>query len=89
MKLVILLMLEWIWVLIEVVEKISVIIELVDVLVVVGVFVDCDIMFEVVFKCEVECIIGIGYGLVILYGKSDGCGEFVIVVGKLSNLVDF
>lgn len=89
MKLATLLTPERIRVPIEASEKTGVITELVNVLAEAGALADRESTLEAVLKREAERTTGIGYGLAIPHGKSDGCGELVIAAGKPSNPVDF
>lgn len=89
MKLATLLTPERIRVPIEASEKTGVITELVDVLAEAGALADRESTLEAVLKREAERTTGIGYGLAIPHGKSDGCDELVIAAGKPSQPVDF
>lgn len=89
MKLATLLTPERIRVPIEAAEKTGVITELVDVLAEAGALADRESTLEAVLKREAERTTGIGYGLAIPHGKSDGCDELVIAAGKPSQPVDF
>jgi len=70
-------------------DKTSVITELVDVLHETGGLSDRDAALEAVLKRETERTTGIGYGLAIPHGKSDGCKELVIAAGKPAEPIDF
>jgi fructose-specific phosphotransferase system IIA component len=89
MKLATLLTPERIRVPIEASEKTGVITELVDVLAEAGALGDRESTLDAVLKREAERTTGIGYGLAIPHGKSDGCNELVIAAGKPSQPVDF
>ena len=70
-------------------DKVGLITELVDVLDRTGGLVDRDAALEAVLKRESERTTGIGYGLAIPHGKSDGCRELVMAAGKPAQPVDF
>ena len=70
-------------------EKHEVITELVDLLAETGGLVDRDLALEAVLKRETERTTGIGYGLAIPHGKSEGCKNLVMVAGKPAQPVDF
>jgi len=70
-------------------DKVGVITELVDVLAQSGGLVNRDAALEAVLKREGERTTGIGYGLAIPHGKSDGCRSLVIAAGKPASPVDF
>lgn len=70
-------------------EKTGVITELIDLLAATGGLVDRDAALEAVLKREGERTTGIGYGLAIPHGKSDGCKNLVIAAGKPAKPVDF
>ena len=70
-------------------EKREVITELVDVLAETGGLVDRDLALDAVLKREAERTTGIGYGLAIPHGKSEGCRDLVMVAGKPAQPVDF
>ncbi|MBN2446921.1 MAG: PTS sugar transporter subunit IIA [Phycisphaerae bacterium] len=70
-------------------EKIGVITELIDVLAQTNGLIDRDIALEAVLKREAERTTGIGYGLAIPHGKSDGCKSLVMAAGKPRDPVDF
>ena len=69
-------------------DKTGLITELVDVLDATGGLVDRDAALEAVLKRESERTTGIGYGLAIPHGKSDGCRELVMAAGKPAQPVD-
>ncbi len=70
-------------------DKQAVITELIDVLAQTGGLVDRDVALEAVLKRESERTTGIGYGLAIPHGKSDGCRQLVVAAGKPGDPVDF
>ena len=70
-------------------DKNDVITQLIDVLNETGGLRDRDIALEAVLKREAERTTGIGYGLAIPHGKSDGCSKLVIAAGKPGKPVDF
>ena len=70
-------------------DKIGVISQLIDLLAATGGLVDRDAALEAVLKREAERTTGIGYGLAIPHGKSDGCERLVIAAGKPAEPVDF
>lgn len=70
-------------------DKIAVITQLVDMLAETGGLVDRDAALEAVLKRENERTTGIGYGLAIPHGKSDGCRELVMAAAKPAKPVDF
>ena len=70
-------------------DKVGVTTELVDVLAQSGGLVNRDAALEAVLKREGERTTGIGYGLAIPHGKSDGCRSLVIAAGKPAAPVDF
>jgi fructose-specific phosphotransferase system IIA component len=70
-------------------DKNGVITQLIDVLDQTGGLRDRDIALEAVLKREAERTTGIGYGLAIPHGKSDGCSKLVIAAGKPAKPVDF
>ena len=71
------------------VEKTDVITELIDVLAATGGLADRDAALQAVLKREAERTTGIGYGLAIPHGKSDGCKKLVMAAGKPAEPVDF
>lgn len=70
-------------------EKTDVITELIDVLAATGGLADRDAALQAVLKREAERTTGIGYGLAIPHGKSDGCKKLVMAAGKPAQPVDF
>jgi mannitol/fructose-specific phosphotransferase system IIA component (Ntr-type) len=70
-------------------DKLGVISQLVDLLAGTGGLLDRDAALEAVLKREAERTTGIGYGLAIPHGKSDGCERLVIAAGKPAAPVDF
>ncbi len=70
-------------------DKTGVITELVDLLAETGMLRDRDAALDAVLKRESERTTGIGYGLAIPHGKSDGCDHLVMAAGKPAAAVDF
>ena len=70
-------------------EKTEVITELIDLLAATGGLADRDAALQAVLKREAERTTGIGYGLAIPHGKSDGCKKLVMAAGKPAEPVDF
>jgi fructose-specific phosphotransferase system IIA component len=70
-------------------EKTDVITELIDMLAATGGLADRDAALQAVLKREAERTTGIGYGLAIPHGKSDGCKKLVMAAGKPAEPVDF
>lgn len=70
-------------------EKTGVITELIDLLAETGGLTDRDAALEAVLKRESERTTGIGYGLAIPHGKSEGCDGLVMAAGKPAQPVDF
>ena len=70
-------------------EKQDVITELVDVLAETSGLVNRDAALDAVLKRESERTTGIGYGLAIPHGKSDGCKKLVMAAGKPAQPIDF
>lgn len=70
-------------------EKQAVITELIDLLAEKGDLADRDAALEAVLKRESERTTGIGYGLAIPHGKSNGCRQLVMAAGKPGQPVDF
>ena len=70
-------------------EKHAVITELVELLAETGGLVDRKAALDAVLKREGERTTGIGYGLAIPHGKSDGCRKLVMAAGKPAEPVDF
>ncbi|MBU0638359.1 MAG: PTS sugar transporter subunit IIA [Planctomycetes bacterium] len=71
------------------INKTDAITELIDLLASTGGLVDRDAALEAVLKREGERTTGIGYGLAIPHGKSDGCTRLVMVAGKPARPIDF
>lgn len=70
-------------------DKTAVITELVDLLDQTGGLTRRDAALDAVLKREAERTTGIGYGLAIPHGKSDGCKSLVMAAGKPADPVDF
>ena len=70
-------------------EKIGIITELIDLLAERGALRNRDAVLEAVLKREAERTTGIGYGLAIPHGKSDGCTQLAVAAGKPATPVDF
>ncbi|MGD8450963.1 MAG: PTS sugar transporter subunit IIA [Phycisphaerae bacterium] len=70
-------------------DKTGVITELVDLLNATGGLTNRDLALDAVLKREAERTTGIGYGLAIPHGKSDGCKQLVIAAGKPAEPVEF
>ena len=70
-------------------DKTGVITELIDVLNETGGLAGRDLALDAVLKRESERTTGIGYGLAIPHGKTDGCKKLVIAAGKPAEPVDF
>lgn len=70
-------------------DKIGVITQLIDLLGATGGLSDRNAVLDAVLKREAERTTGIGYGLAIPHGKSDGCERLVIAAGKPAEPVDF
>lgn len=70
-------------------DKTGVITQLIDVLSETGALLDRDAALDAVLKREAERTTGIGYGLAIPHGKSDGCDRLVMAAGKPAQPVDF
>ena len=70
-------------------DKTGVITELVNLLDKTGGLVNREVALDAVLKREAERTTGIGYGLAIPHGKSDGCKQLVIAIGKPAEPVDF
>lgn len=70
-------------------DKIGVITQLIDLLGATGGLSNRDAALEAVLKREGERTTGIGYGLAIPHGKSDGCDRLVMAAGKPAEPVDF
>ena len=63
--------------------------KLVGVLAETGALTDRDAALDAVLKRESERTTGIGYGLAIPHGKSDGCPQLAMAAGKPAEPVDF
>ncbi len=74
---------------IEAHDKHGVITELIDKLAATAGLTDRDAALQAVLKRESERTTGIGFGLAIPHGKSDGCENLVMAAGKPSAPVDF
>jgi mannitol/fructose-specific phosphotransferase system IIA component (Ntr-type) len=74
---------------IKAIEKRAVITELIDVLAETSGLVDRDAALDAVLRREAERTTGIGYGLAIPHGKSEGCNKLVMAAGKPAEPVDF
>ena len=70
-------------------DKTAAITELVDVLSDTDGLIDRDVVLEAVLKREAERSTGIGYGLAIPHGKSDGCKKLVMAAGQPAEPIDF
>ncbi|MEW6253226.1 MAG: PTS sugar transporter subunit IIA [Planctomycetota bacterium] len=71
------------------VDKVGVITELIDLLNAGGALGNRDAALDAVLKREAERTTGIGYGLAIPHGKSNGCERLAIAAGKPASPVDF
>jgi len=74
---------------IQATDKMGVITELIDLLTKSGALQNRDAALEAVMKRENERTTGIGYGLAIPHGKSEGCERLVMAAGKPAQPVDF
>lgn len=70
-------------------EKRAAITELVDLLASTGGLTNRDAALEAVLKREAERTTGIGYGLAIPHGKSDGCRSLVMAAGRPAQPIEF
>ena len=70
-------------------DKTGVITGLIDLLAARGALLDRDAALDAVLKREAERTTGIGYGLAIPHGKSDGCDRLIMAAGKPAQPVDF
>jgi mannitol/fructose-specific phosphotransferase system IIA component (Ntr-type) len=70
-------------------DKIAAITELIDLLGQTGGLSNRELALAAVLKREAERTTGIGYGLAIPHGKSDGCKQLVMAAGKPAAPVDF
>jgi fructose-specific phosphotransferase system IIA component len=70
-------------------DKETVITNLIDLLDRCKALTDRKAALEAVLKREQERTTGIGYGLAIPHGKSDGCQKLVIAAGKPAEPIDF
>lgn len=73
----------------EAADKTGVITELIDLLADHDGLSDRQAALDAVLKRENERTTGIGYGLAIPHGKSNGCGNLVMAAGKPAQPVDF
>jgi mannitol/fructose-specific phosphotransferase system IIA component (Ntr-type) len=71
------------------VDKAGVITQLIELLSDAGVLRDHLAALDAVLKREAERTTGIGYGLAIPHGKTDGCDRLVMAAGKPAAPVDF
>ncbi|TWT45967.1 PTS system fructose-specific EIIABC component [Phycisphaerae bacterium RAS1] len=70
-------------------DKAALITELVDLLAATGALADRNVVLDAVLKREAERTTGIGYGLAIPHGKTDGARTLVMAAGKPAQPVDF
>lgn len=70
-------------------DKVAAITELIDVLAGQGALANRDVALDAVLKREAERTTGIGYGLAIPHGKSNGVQQLAIAAGKPAAPVDF
>lgn len=70
-------------------EKRAAITELIDLLAATGGLTNRDAALEAVLKREAERTTGIGYGLAIPHGKSDGCRSLVMAAGRPAQPIEF
>ncbi len=70
-------------------DKTAAITELIDVLAANDALSSRDAALESVLRREAERTTGIGYGLAIPHGKSDGCKQLVMAAGKPAAPIDF
>ncbi len=70
-------------------DKVGVISELIDLLAASGALLNRDAALDAVLKREAERTTGIGYGLAIPHGKSDGVEHLAMAAGKPAKPVDF
>lgn len=70
-------------------DKLGVITELIDMLAAEPGLIDRERALAAVLKRESERTTGIGYGLAIPHGKSDGCKQLAMVAGKPAKPIDF
>jgi mannitol/fructose-specific phosphotransferase system IIA component (Ntr-type) len=70
-------------------DKPALITELVDLLEETGALTNRAATLDAVLKREAERTTGIGYGLAIPHGKSDGCDRLVMAAGKPARPVEF
>ncbi|MGE3180892.1 MAG: PTS sugar transporter subunit IIA [Phycisphaerae bacterium] len=76
-------------VVLEATDKRAVITELIDLLAANEGLTDRNAALEAVLKRENERTTGIGYGLAIPHGKSNGCKNLVMAAGKPAQPIDF
>lgn len=74
---------------IQATDKTGAITELVDLLAAADALVNRDAALDAVLRREAERTTGIGYGLAIPHGKSDGCNQLVMAAGKPAVPIDF
>ncbi len=70
-------------------DKTAAITELVDVLAETDALSDREAVLKAVLKREAERSTGIGYGLAIPHGKSDGCKKLVMAAGQPAEPIEF
>jgi mannitol/fructose-specific phosphotransferase system IIA component (Ntr-type) len=70
-------------------DKTGVITELIDLLAATGGLTNRDVALDAVLRREAERTTGIGYGLAIPHGKSEGSKQLVMAAGKPGVPVDF
>lgn len=70
-------------------DKTALITELVDLLAATNALADRNLVLDAVLKREAERTTGIGYGLAIPHGKTDGARTLVMAAGKPAQPVDF
>lgn len=70
-------------------DKTGVITEMIDLLAKSGGLTNRDAALDAVLRREAERTTGIGYGLAIPHGKTDGCERLVMAAGKPAAPVDF
>ena len=70
-------------------DKRGAITELVDLLASDGALASRDAALEAVLKREAERTTGIGYGLAIPHGKSDGCASLVMAAGRPAQPIEY
>lgn len=70
-------------------DKTGVITEMIDLLAATGGLTNRDAALDAVLRREAERTTGIGYGLAIPHGKTEGCERLVMAAGKPAAPVDF